>query len=157
MNMIKNRIVDIAIFVLPILFYLVFWMIDGTIICVDSHTYIDMSLSREPLYPTFLAIVRFLVGPSAYLDVVTLLQSILMGISTYVLIAYLRKEFGLGILFTSLLLMVCFAVSLLCRFSAGRRSMYSNCIMTESICIPIFFLFVRFMLEYLIFGGVEVL
>ena len=60
-------------------FYLFFAFYDGTVICVDSPTYINWESSREPLYPLFLALLRFLLGGTGegYLFGVVLLQSIL--------------------------------------------------------------------------------
>ena len=43
-------------------FYLFFAFYDGAVICVDSPTYINWESSREPLYPLFLALLRFLLG-----------------------------------------------------------------------------------------------
>lgn len=67
---------------------------DGTVICVDSPTYINWESSREPLYPLFLALLRFLLGGTGegYLFGVVLLQSILAGISAFALSEYLRQE-----------------------------------------------------------------
>lgn len=44
------------------LFYLLFPLLDGPVWCVDSASYVTMDISREPLYPTFLALARNISG-----------------------------------------------------------------------------------------------
>lgn len=47
-----------ALLAVSFLFYLMFPLYDGPVWCVDSASYVSMNISREPLYPTFLALVR---------------------------------------------------------------------------------------------------
>lgn len=131
-------------------FYLFFAFYDGTVICVDSPTYINWESSREPLYPLFLALLRFLLGGTGegYLFGVVLLQSILAGISTFALSEYLRQECRLKEVEAFFLLLIPMAVSLLCRYAAGRGSMYSNSILTEGIAVSGYLLFFRFLMEF---------
>lgn len=136
------------LFVFPLLFYIFFCFFDGVIICVDSPTYINMALSREPFYPTFLAINRALFG-EGYLKVVVLWQSLLMAYAVYRISYFVQREFALSTFVGWILEMVCIATSLLCRFVAQRGSMYSNSIMTEGICISLFLLFSQLALDYL--------
>ncbi|MDE7260416.1 MAG: hypothetical protein K2N77_14425, partial [Lachnospiraceae bacterium] len=39
-------------------FYLLFPLTDGPVWCVDSGGYVSMHITREPLYPSFLALCR---------------------------------------------------------------------------------------------------
>ena len=48
-----------------IIFYLIFALVDGPVICVDSQSYISMDITREPLYPAFLALLRMVPGATA--------------------------------------------------------------------------------------------
>ena len=123
---------------------------DGTVICVDSPTYINWESSREPLYPLFLALLRFLLGGTGegYLFGVVLLQSILAGISAFALSEYLRQECRLKEVEAFFLLLIPMAVSLLCRYAAGRGSMYSNSILTEGIAVSGYLLFFRYLMEF---------
>lgn len=138
------------LFLFPVLFYAFFCFFDGVVICVDSPTYIDMALSREPFYPFFLAINRVLFG-EGYLQIVVLCQSLLMAYAVYRISYFVQREFALPIYIGWLLEMVCIATSLLCRFVAKRGSMYSNSIMTEAVCIPLFLLFSQLALDYLFY------
>ncbi len=146
-----NRFFYLLLLMASLAFYLFFAFFDGAVICVDSPGYIGMHLSREPLYPMFLALFRFLfagAGADFYLDVAALAQSLLAAVSSWSLIAYLSKNLRLGRAISFFLLCIPFAVSLLCRFAARRGSMYSNSILTEGIAISCYLLFFRFLFEY---------
>ncbi len=148
----KRKVVSIATLVSSLLFYVIFAIVDGAVICADSPSYINMSISREPLYPTFLAILRSVFGVTGdtYLYAVAIVQCILAGICTWAFVDYVVRESKIDDLYEFLFLGICFSVSLLCRFVAQRGSMYNTCIMTESICIPLFMLFSRYILEFLV-------
>lgn len=147
---IKKR--DICIYItltICLCFYLFFAFYDGVVICVDSPTYMDMSISREPLYPLFLAFLRKLFGDE-YLFVTVLLQSVLAAFAAVSIPAYLKKENVISDFLMFLMTGMPMACSALCRFAAKRSSMYSNSIMTEGIACSLFLLFARYLLEYCI-------
>ncbi len=147
-----RRYKSIILFIICIAFYLFFYAIDGVIICVDSPSYIRQYIFREPVYPSYLALMRMIFGPSEdiYLSYAVFFQCLLTGFSTYIFIRFIGNRFKLKFWETGFITLICLGVSLICRFLAGRGSMYSNCIMTESICIPLFLLFTRFITEYLL-------
>ncbi len=144
--------IEILLFVVCVGFYMVFYCVDGVIICADSHSYIERYLYREPLYPAYLAFFRMLFASSGtdYLSVAVFFQCLITGLSTWSFVSYLKKEFSLSLIPSAVIAMICLIVSIICRFLAQRGSMYSNCIMTESLCIPLFLLFSRYILEYCI-------
>lgn len=72
----RNTLQNIIIVSVSMLFYLYFAWHDGVVICEDSPTYIYMSITREPLYPLLLAILRRVSG-EGYLFIAVVLQSIL--------------------------------------------------------------------------------
>ena len=72
MNTKKDKIYAFIIGILSLAFYLFFAFYDGAVICVDSPSYINMSLTREFLYPAILAVFRFLFGEQYLLYVVIL-------------------------------------------------------------------------------------
>lgn len=134
-----------------LLFYLFFACFDGAVICVDSPGYLEMNLTREPLYPMFLMLCRFLFGSvsaDGYLFFAVLMQSILAAVAAWSLAAFLYREFYLSKAVSFLILLISLAVSLLCRFAARRGSMYSNSILTEGLTISCYLLFFRFLLAY---------
>ena len=134
-----------------LVFYLFFAFYDKAVICVDSPSYLSMNISREPLYPVFLAALRGLFGGlpgDGYLTVAAFLQSILAALAAFSLADYIRKECALPAGVAAVLWFIPLAVSLLCRFGAKRGSMYSNSILTEGITIAGYMLFFRYLLEY---------
>lgn len=134
-----------------LVFYLFFAFYDGAVICVDSPGYISMRLSREPLYPLFLAFFRKLFSAfpnDFYLTAVAFFQSGLMAFATWALVRYIWKELRLPKPVALAALAMPLGVSFLCRFAAKRESMYSNSILTEGIVIALYLLFFRYLLEY---------
>lgn len=149
----KNNIFSIFMLLISLAFYLFFALYDGAVICVDSPSYIEMNISREPAYPLFLALFRSIFsgfGSDLYLNVVIYIQSLLAAIAAWSFASYISKEFKTNKLFSMLILFIPLFVSLLCRFVAQRGSMYSNDILTEGIAIPCYFLFFRFIIEFIL-------
>lgn len=142
---------SVIMLMISLAFYLFFACFDGVVICVDSPGYLEMNLTREPLYPLFLAFFRLLFGgvsPDGYLIAAVLFQSILAAVAAWSLAAFFAREFHLSKAVSLLVLGIPMAVSLLCRFAAKRGSMYSNSILTEGLTIPGYLLFFRFLLAY---------
>ena len=141
---------SIALLATSLLFYGFFAIYDGAVICVDSPSYINMHISREPLYPIFLSVLRhiFSDGTDFYLTVAAFLQSILAAFAAFILTDYLRKELKLSLVISYIILVFPLATSLLCRFAAKRSSMYSNSILTEGIACSLFLIFFRYLFEY---------
>lgn len=151
----KEACVSLGLLCSALVFYLFFAFYDGAVICVDSPSYINMDLSREPLYPAFLALLRltFRDGGDFYLTAAAFLQSILAAVAAWSLADFLRREFKLTALAGALVLAMPLATSLLCRFAAKRSSMYSNSILTEGIACSLFLIFVRYLLDYCFHQG----
>ena len=131
-----------------LLFYLFFSLYDGVYIAVDSPTYLEMSFSREPFYPLFLAFFRFFF-PNNYLLISITVQGLLMGFSGWCLADYLRKKLSIHPLYSIILYSLPIGTSLLCRFAAKRGSMFTNSILTEGICTSLYLLFFFCILKYL--------
>lgn len=147
----NDKLFSLFMLLISLAFYLFFAFYDGTVICVDSPSYISMNISREPFYPMFLAFFRWIfsnLGEDFYLIPAIYIQSILAAISCWSLASFLTQRFHVGRLFSMIILFIPMAVSLLCRFAAQRGSMYSNSILTEGITISLYLLFFRFLLEY---------
>ena len=147
----KNDSFSNLMLIFSLLFYSFFAYFDGTVICVDSPGYLEMNLTREPLYPMFLALFRFLfrgASPDHYLFFVVLFQSILAAMAAWFMAAFLYQEIHLGKAVSLLVLGIPMVVSLLCRFAARRGSMYSNSILTEGITVSAYLIFFRFLFAY---------
>lgn len=145
----SGRLYTCLILLVFIVYYFLFAILDGPIIAKDSMSYILMHTSREPFYPIFLAINRALFKEDTYFGVVILLQSALWAYANFSLVDYIRKQFDFKVFFSILSILVCIVPSMFLRFFAARGYMYSTVILTEGICIPLFMLFARFILEYI--------
>lgn len=145
----KRDMATYMVLAISLCFYLFFAFYDGAVICVDSPTYMSMSISREPLYPLLLAFLRMLFS-DRYLFVTAFLQSILAAFAAVSIPVYLRKKCAIPVFLMILMTGMPLGCSFLCRFAAGRSSMYSNCIMTEGIACSLFLFFIRYLLQYCI-------
>lgn len=149
-----NVIWNLFLLVISMGFYLFFAFYDGAVICVDSPSYINMEISREPLYPILLLLFRqaFSAAGDGYLLEVAVFQSILAACAAFSLTCFLRKELKLSKVASFVILIIPLVTSLLCRFVAKRSSMYSNSILTEGITTSLFLLFSRYLIDYCIRG-----
>ena len=133
---------NISLLGISLLFYLFLFVFDGISLSMDAQSYITGFYSREPLYPSILFLLRWIFGESSYLYVMVLLQCILFAVATWRLTEVLTSKFSLGIVGCCVIEGIQFAVVLLCRFAAGRKSTYCNSIESEGIAIPLFILFI---------------
>lgn len=142
------------LFFASLLFYLFFAFYDGAVICVDSPSYINMEISREPVYPMLLWLFRkiFISFGEGYLQAVVIFQSVLAACAAFSLTCFLKRKMCLSRTASFLILMMPLMTSLLCRFAAKRSSMYSNSILTEGIATSLFLLFSRYLLDYCMEG-----
>lgn len=144
-----NKVYSTGLLLFALIFYLFFASLDGAVICADSPSYIEMSISREFLYPSLLAIFRMVFGKQ-YLLMIVVLQSLLAAFAAWNITVYIKRQFSLGYFLSTVVFLISIFVSLLNRFIAGRGSMYSNSILTEGITIPLFLLFFRYLYDYFV-------
>lgn len=115
----------------------------------DSTDYIDMYSYVPPLYPLFLAMLRSIFGLEYYLIAVVILQGIISAACIGVFIVYCRTVFKFNYTMT----IVAYAASLIPFVREGMRTepryLSSHVILTESLCIPLFYLFLLFSLKTL--------
>lgn len=154
-NSVKYHMTDILLLVVCLFFYLFFPLSDGPVWCKDSMSYASMDISREPLYPIFLALMNVredaeITGKGLMAAVVV--QSLIAGFSTWYA-GYMVKKTKNG----STVLQIAavgfqFTVSLLCKFTAIRGSAYTDCIMTEGLGFSFFVLFIVELYLYVVTG-----
>lgn len=135
--------------IISVAFYLFFAFYDGAVICADSPSYINMTLTCEFLYPALLAVFRFFFGEQ-YLLWVVVLQSLLAAFAAWKIAIYIRNRFSLGYFSSTIIFIIPVFVSLLNRFVAKRGSMYSNSILTEGVAVPLFLLFICYLYDYML-------
>ncbi|MDO4284186.1 MAG: hypothetical protein Q4C60_02520 [Eubacteriales bacterium] len=140
-----------------LVFYLWLPVMDGYVWCKDSLSYTTMDISREPLYPTFLALLRALPfpwGEDGYLYAAVVLQSLLaaytawrLGLAAARIAGGVQKDPCSGrARLVSRMMMAAGAASqwmivILTRFIAQRGSSYQESIMTEGLGLSLYVLF----------------
>ena len=150
--------------VLCLAFFLLFAIADGPVMCVDSPGYINMDSSRDPVYPLFLAFFRTIVpqgtqlyGLDAYLSAAVLAQSVINALSVWIFGCFIERtalhlrSASISIRYGAAGIFFQLAVRLINRFVAIRGSMYSECIMSESLAMPLFTLFLVSLCSWVLF------
>lgn len=149
--------------------YIGFALIDGPVWCRDSNSYATMDYTREPIYPTFLWLMRKLFGENMmvhgwdltdrlggkapameplYLMAVIVVQSILAAVTVW-LLSKLCYEISGKLRFAAAANLVMWGVDLLNRFGAKRGSTYTQSIMTEGFGVSFYILFLLSLFQYL--------
>ncbi len=154
---------ELLSFVLLMIVFLGIGFFDGPQLCVDSSSYVEMEFSREPGYPLFLAGLRKLCEVMnvtatpfdlpAYLTLALTVQSLLWVVAIYRLGIYVLgiSKYAVGsnkaMVLAGFAQITQVAVALANRFVSGRRTMYSESILTESLAMPLFLLFTLLLLK----------
>ena len=149
--------------------YIGFALIDGPVWCRDSNSYATMDYTREPVYPTFLWLMRKLFGENMmvhgwdltdrlggkapameplYLMAVIVVQSILAAVTVW-LLSKLCYEISGKLRYAAAANLVMWGVDLLNRFGAKRGSTYTQSIMTEGFGVSFYILFLLSLFQYL--------
>ncbi len=137
-------------------FYVGFAILDGPHTYPDSSSYMSMSLAREPMYPLFLALLRLVFGrwgEEVWLQAAVMTQSMLAAWAAWF---FAKSCSGLFTLSRpgDLIVTGCAVLpSLMCRFIANRRMMYSCSILSEALAMPLFLVFFTCLLNLAILGG----
>ena len=142
---------DWVLLAVCMMFYLLFPVMDGPVWCVDSAGYVTMHITREPLYPTFLAMCRG-IGRLCRADallVTVILQSMFAGAAAWFAGDTARKAGNGSRLLQAAAILCQFAVTLLCRFAANRGSAYTDSILTEGLGLSLFVFFSCHLFLYL--------
>lgn len=132
---------------ISIIFYLFWFFVDGIRMAVDANAYINFSMSRAPLYPTFLALCRHLFGQN-YFGWVGFLQSLFWAYVSWYFSDTIYQKLRLDKCSYVVLLGINFMTCLSTRLFAGRHAMYFLDIASEGLAIPLFLLFVTKLFLY---------
>lgn len=155
-NIVNNNKHIIIITIISLIFYVGIGIYDGPEYCVDTDSYVSMSIYREAVYSVFLAVLRVifgiekqLYGMPAYLTLVVFMQSILWAFSVSYLAKFVEKY---GIIYSYIAMVLQLGVAFLNRFVAKRGSMYSESLMTEGIAMPVVVIFCVELCKWFYYG-----
>ena len=101
----RDKVYECILAIVSMMFYLFFAFYDGVVICVDSPSYINMSLTREFLYPALLLIFHNFFGEQ-YLLYVVILQSLLSAFAAWKIAINFRNRFSLGYFSSTVILFI---------------------------------------------------
>lgn len=146
-HFIQNHIKEMIMLAIIGIFYLTLFAVYGVQLCDDSKGYINMISAREPIYPLFLALNRFIFGEKIYLSVVVFLQNLLIIYAVWSSTNYLVKRFELKQFAGYIMILFNFFVTCLCQFIALKAAAYSNSIETEGLAIPLWIIFMTFLFK----------
>lgn len=113
----------------------------------DSESYLKMSITREPLYPTFLWILRRILGKDDIYMLLAFLQNLFAGIATVILVKYLAKKVfcnGVAKLISTVILTLPY---LMTPFFSRTHLVMTNKVMAEGLTLPGYYLFVLSLLK----------
>ena len=127
-------------------FFLGMFLRFGVGVYNDSEQYISMHIHREPLYPLFLAFFRLFAKDGA-LAAAAVVQNVLTAYSIYALSEYLRKKFGLPVWKELVIVAVQLAPHLMTKYVSALGIFLENSVMSEALCIPLFELYLLFLLR----------
>lgn len=136
-----NKYLYIGILAVSIVFYFLWYFVDGVIVTVDAPSYIGMASDREPGYCSFLWLLRVIFGEKNYFHAVVIIQCLIAAIAATALTCSLRKRFELKLTGTVAVLFMQYGITLLNRFVAQRRYSYYNSIATEGLAYSFWIFF----------------
>ena len=142
-------------FIVLTIFFVGQLLIDGLVICKDTQSYLDMNFTREAGYSLILWGFRTLFGrigitgsaygQPIYLLAVAMVQSVLWIAIIWKLGMYIYRFFGPLLGYLAVFFQI--GVAVINRYLANRKSMYSECIMTEAFAMPLFLLLTIYLWE----------
>jgi len=122
---------------------LVIFGIKGIGIYPDTVTYVEMNTVREPFYTTLLAVLRFIFSENVYFYVLVIGQIIFAVISSCYFAKTVEDCFKLRWIWTAFIYCIMLGMYLLPAVFSLSGIVTFLAVLTEGICFPIFFLFVR--------------
>lgn len=149
MNRDKKR--ALCLFAGLLAFFLGLLAVGGVGVYNDSQQYITMHIHREPLYPLYLAAFRAVCG-EGYLTAAMAGQGILTAVGITLLAEYLTKRFALRLWEELLIVALQLLPHLITRYVSALGIFLENSVMSEGLCIPLFTIFVYFLLRMLFEG-----
>ena len=121
--------------------HILFMLVDGYSICVDSSGYIEMAPGREPGYSLWLAFFRTIFGHEGYFTWVLLAQMALAIFASCYLITTLAKELGLSNIDIYVLTFIYIASMCIYRWGSKQGSIFPCLILTEGLTYSLIYIF----------------
>lgn len=137
------------IFIALLVFFEVMFAVYGLGIYNDSEQYITMHIHREPLYPLYLALFRWIAGTEKGLVLAVIGQNALTAVSIFALSEYLADIFSLKLPGELIVVGLLILPHLMTKYASALGIIIESSIMSEALCIPLFQFFILFILKML--------
>lgn len=147
----KNSMKSWCILAALLLFFLGMLAACGVGVYNDSEQYITMHIHREPLYPLFLAFFRKISG-EGYLTAAAAVQNILTAVGIWLFTEYVSARFKLRLWEELAVVLLQLVPHLMTRYVSALHIFLENSVMSEALCIPLFYFFIYFLLR-MVFEG----
>ncbi|HKM03208.1 MAG TPA: hypothetical protein VJZ04_01215 [Lachnospiraceae bacterium] len=128
------------------LFFCFLFLYFGIGVYPDTEGYLNRSIGREPLYPTFLWIIRSIAGHNS-LVIVCILQNVFAFFVTNNIYQFVQKKFLLNWVFKSAVIACLLLPHIIIPLSAPSRIVLTNSILSEGITLSLYLLFVTCLLK----------
>lgn len=143
----RSCAMELCVFCGLIAAFLIQFFVNGVSISVDSERFVLFSTITSPLYPWVLAAFRAVFGEANYFFYVVLFQNVFLAVASYSLVTFLKKVFRLNNGMYILLSIAVFSTFMVQKFFTSNKMVTSNAILSEGIAIPLYFLYMIFMLR----------
>ncbi len=147
----KKTIKSCCILAALLFFFLGMLAACGVGVYNDSEQYITMHIHREPLYPLFLAFFRQISG-EGYLTAAAAVQNILTAVGIWLFTSYVSDRFKLRLWEEIAIVLLQLVPHLMTRYVSALHIFLENSVMSEALCIPLFYFFIYFLLR-MVFEG----
>lgn len=133
----RERWISVLLLTALLLFFeLMFWRY-GPAVYNDSEQYLRMHIHREPLYPLFLQLMRWLSGEK-YLICMGICQNLFMAVAIWLFAITICRRFRLSCLWGVLFALIQVFPHLMIRFFSALSIFITNSVMSEALTFPLF-------------------
>lgn len=143
----KDKLHTIAVAIMLAVAFLFLFLLGGYGGAGDSESYLTMGITREPLYPMFLWVLRQIFGNDAFYKQLAFIQNAFATVSSILLMYYLGKKVyrsNLGKWLSAFILLMPF---LLTPIFSRTHLVMANKVMAEGVTLPGYYIFIYFVIR----------
>ena len=144
----KKWRISFLLLIALLLFFESMFLVYGPGVYNDSEQYLQMHIHREPLYPTFLWVLR-LLSHEHYLTLMGITQNLLMAVSIWMLTNTIGNRFRLSVPCQVLIALIQVFPHLLIKYFSAMSLFITNSVMSEALAFPLFTLWTMNALQLL--------
>lgn len=138
-----------SIFIVSLFVFALTFMIYKYRLIPDSPGYIEMAASREPFYPFFLFIFRF-IFKNYYLYAASIAQNLLAAYAVYFAVINIKRLFNLNKFIACLIFMIFLAPFFLTIIFSRTGVVISCSVCTEAVTMPLYYIYFTLIIKYIL-------